>query len=113
MCHVFSCAVKTQTALTRDFVVQLVVRRSFEDVNKSTPKTDFSRYLATNSGRYQCFAVFLRLLFSSVARLECGCPELATHFEPRLAGFRANVHGRLNGALGVKTRRERRWRSAR
>jgi len=57
------------------------------------------------------------LLFSSRracdARLECGRPELATHFEPRLAGFRANVHGRLNGALGVKTRRERRWRSAR
>jgi hypothetical protein len=57
------------------------------------------------------------LLFSSRrafdARLECGRPELATHFEPRLAAFRANVHGRLNGALGVKTRRERRWRSAR
>jgi len=43
-----------------------------------------------------------------------GCrPVAATHFEPRFAGFRANVHGRSNGALGAKTRRERRWRSAR
>jgi len=82
----------------------------FEDFNKITPKTDFSRY--------QLWPIPVSvLLFSSRracdARLECGRPELATHFEPRLAGFRANVHGRLNGALGVKTRRERRWRSAR
>jgi len=78
--------------------------------NKITPKTFGLQPVPT-------LADTSVLLFSSRracdARLECGRPELATHFEPRLAGFRANVHGRLNGALGVKTRRERRWRSAR
>jgi hypothetical protein len=51
--------------------------------------------------------------FACDAWAESGRPVVATHFEPRFAGFRANVHGRSNGALGAKTRRERRWRSAR
>ena len=63
----------------------------------------------TTSGRYQRIPRVSR----ATRGLESGRPVAASHFEPRFAGFRANVHGRSNGALGAKTRRERRWRSAR
>ena len=100
---------------TRDFVVQLLSEVEPQNL-RSEMSTKAPRKPTSADTKLPTLADTSVLLFSSVcccARLECGCPELATHFEPRLAGFRANVHGRLNGALGVKTRRERRWRSAR
>ena len=99
---------------TRDFVVQLLSEVEPQNL-RSEMSTKAPRKPTSADTKLPTLADTSVLLFSSRrdARLECGRPELATHFEPRLAGFRANIHGRLNGALGVKTRRERRWRSAR
>jgi hypothetical protein len=99
---------------TRDFVVQLL--SEVEPQNLRSEMSTKAPRKPTSAGTWQLWPIPVFCCFPpsrSDARLECGYPELATHFEPRLAGFRANVHGRLNGALGVKTRRERRWRSAR
>ena len=102
---------------TRDFVVQLLSEVEPQNL-RSEMSTKAPRKPTSADTKLPTLADTSVLLFSSVccfppSRGSSGCPELATHFEPRLAGFRANVHGRLNGALGVKTRRERRWRSAR